>query len=327
MRADRRAHPLRIGFAGAGMVAELHALAISRSAEAGLTAVFDPDAELANARAAQWGCRAHATLDGLLADELDAIFVLTPTEAHVETAIAALETGKHTLVEKPVASDLGELERLVSVADAADVVCMPGHNYAYVPELARMRRLARDGRLGDLRLLSIMFAIAHTEEVAGHYEGVVRLVLPHHAYLAVGLLGLPERVSAGVTEPGWDHLSQPDQAWMALDYPPHGTALLFATLAVDDDSADPWTFVVKALGTKGSASATWRSGIYEADAGSMATGYAAYEESYELELAAFCRAVRGEGSAIASTLADAVAVERVLTAAETAARSHRAVRP
>jgi predicted dehydrogenase len=324
--SDPSAHrPLRIALAGAGMVSELHAPAIARSDRTVLAGVFDPDRSLSERRAESWSCADYSSLEELLGSDVDAVFVLTPTALHVETALAALEAGKHVLVEKPVASGVDELERLVAAAGASDRVCMPGHNYAYVPELARMRRLVHAGRLGEIRLLSVMFAIAHEERVAAHYDGALRLVLPHHAYLAAGLLGLPARVHAGVTEPGWERLEQEDQAWIALDYPPRTTALLFATIAVDDDSADPWTFVVKALGTKGSASATWRSGIYQDEAGSMSAGYAAYEEAYELELDAFCQAVAGDPDAIASTMEDAVAVERILTAAEAAARSHRAV--
>jgi len=132
-------------------------------------------------------------------------------------------------------------------------------------------------------------------------------------------------VQAGATEPGWRELEREDQCWMALDYPPRGTGLLFASLAVDDESADPWTFVVKALGTEGSASATWRAGVWRSEIGSMSTAYAPYEEAYERQLEAFCRAVRGETGAILSPLADAIGAERILAAAEQAVRTGRAV--
>ena len=103
------------------------------------------------------------------------------------------------------------------------------------------------------------------------------------------------------------------------------TGLLFATLGVSDESADPWTFVVKALGTEGSASATWRTGVWKSAIGSMATAYAPYEEAYELQLDAFCRAVRGDPSLIQSTLEDAVAAEQFLSAAERAIQARAAV--
>jgi hypothetical protein len=218
----------------------------------------------------------------------------------------------------PVATDLKGLRQLQARASAARLVCMPGHNYAYVPEIARLGRLVREGRLGRIRLLSVVFAIAHEEAVAAKHDGALRVVMPHHAYLAHGLLGTPARVHAGVTEPGWASLQQEDQCWMALEYPPLATALLFCSMAVDDDSADPWTFVVKVLGTEGSASATWRAGVWKSSIGTLATGYAPYSEAYERQLEAFCRAVRGEQEAILSPLEHAVGAERILAAAERA---------
>jgi myo-inositol 2-dehydrogenase / D-chiro-inositol 1-dehydrogenase len=318
--------PVRIGFVGCGMVSELHAAAIARSRDAVLAAVHDADQDLAGRRAERWSCSAVPTADELFArPDLDAVFVLTPTAHHAELARRALGAGKHVLVEKPVATGFAELESLAQVAQTSGRVCMPGHNYAYVPELRRIARLAREGRLGEVRLLSIVFAIAHEEEVAAHYDGVLRLVMPHHAYLAQAILGTPARVQAGITDSGWESLDRDDQCWIALDYPPRSTALLFASLAVDDQSADPWSFVVKALGTAGSATASWRAGVIASTGGSMSTGYAPYEESYEHELDAFCRAVRGDLDAILSTLDDALAAERVLQAAAQAASLGRAV--
>jgi predicted dehydrogenase len=312
---------VRIGFLGCGMVAEMHRAAIERARGAELVGVFDPDP----ARARACGVEAYPNAAAMLADDdVEAVFVLTPTATHVELAIAVLRAGKHVLVEKPVARDREELRQLLREAEVAGTVCLPGHNYAYVPEIARMVRLVRHGSLGEIRLLSIVFAIAHREEVAERYDGVVRLVMPHHAYLAHRLMGVPASVQAGVTEPGWDRLRRHDQCWIALDYPPRGTGLLFASLGVDDESADPWTFVVKALGTQGSASATWRTGVWKSAIGSMSTAFAPYEEAYELQLEAFCRAVRGDPSRVQSTLQDAIAAERILSAAEAAIRTRGA---
>jgi predicted dehydrogenase len=315
---------LRIGFCGGGMVSELHAAAIRNSKEATLAGIFDPDEAVAAQRSALWGCRSYGKLEDLLASsDIDAVFVLSPTGYHVQQAMAALEAGKHVLVEKPVGRSPEEIELLLEAARKSRRLCIPGHNYAYIPEYQRIRRLVAEGALGDIRLLAIFFAIAHDEAVAAHYDGVVQLVLPHHVYLVHGLAGLPARVDAGVTKPAWRHLKREDQGWIVLDYPPLGTAILFATLGADDDSADPWTFIVKVVGSRGSASASWRAGVIKRAIGSMSTGYVPYEEAYERELAAFVAAVKGDPSAVSSTLEDALAVARILGAAETSIRTGR----
>ena len=112
---------------------------------------------------------------------------------------------------------------------------------------------------------------------------------------------------------------------MALDYPPRATAVLFCSLAVDDGSGDPWSVVVKVLGTEGSASATWRSGVWRSTIGTMSTGFAPYSEAYERQLEAFCRAVAGDRDAIPSPLEHALGAEHILAAAERAIAAGRAV--
>jgi predicted dehydrogenase len=324
--ALRRELPVGIGFIGAGMVSELHAAAIARSAAARLVGIHDIDLELAQRRAEDWTCRAHPTLEAMLAEpDIEAVFVLAPTRLHIELARRVLRAGKHVLVEKPVSRSPADIRRLMALADRRGLVCVPGHNYAYIPEYRRVKRLVREGSLGLLRLGAVMFAIAHSEEVAAHYDGVTWLVMPHLAYLMHGLFGLPARVTSGTTQPGWASLERDDQSWIVLDYPPHTTALLFTTLGADDDSADPWTFVLKVLGTRGSASTSWRSAVIRRATGSMSLGWVPYEEAYEHQLAAFVAAVRGDRSLLASTMDEAIAVARIVTAAESSIRLGRTV--
>jgi predicted dehydrogenase len=305
---------IRVGFSGCGIVSELHAQAIASNPRTELAAVFDPDRDRAEAAAARWQCRTHAAYADLLGDaEVDAVFVLSPTPHHLEQARAALEAGKDVLVEKPVALDSADAEQLVRDAADSGRVCMPGHNYAYIPEFRRVRDVVRSGELGEVRYVAISYSIAHTEEVASRYDGVLQVVMPHHAYLATGLLGEPAAVFAGRTEPGWTSLARDDQCWMVLEYPPRATALLFASMAVDDGSPGAWTFLVKAVGTQGSIAGSWDVAALSDAAGGRRLRL--YEESFRHELAAFVAAVDGVPDAIVSPLADAASVGRVLTAA------------
>lgn len=189
-------------------------------------------------------------------------------------------------------------------AEAHGLVAMPGHNYAYVPEVSRLIRLVRNGSLGTPRAFWATYAISHPEEIAAAYPGVLASIMIHNIYLALAALGAPERISAGIAEPAWLQLETEDQAWMTWEYPGGCSAHLFASFAVSDESADPWTFVVKVLGTRGSASATFRSSTFDRQRGSLAFALPAYEESYEHELDAFARCIRGRAT-LASTLEDA----------------------
>src|SRR5690606_33813564 len=87
-------------------------------------------------------------------DDIDVVDVCTPGNSHAEIAIAALEAGKHVLVEKPLANTVAEAERMVAVATAAaerGQRSMVGFNYRRVPALALARQLVADGRVGEVR--------------------------------------------------------------------------------------------------------------------------------------------------------------------------------
>lgn len=325
MRKDGIGDTFGIAFAGAGMVAELHMRALDALPQARLVGLFDPDRELAARRAESWSCRDYESLDALLADPAaDGVFVLAPFEAHESVAVAALRADKHVLVEKPVAS-LSGIRRLLAEARERGLVCMPGHNYAYQPEFRRLRQLAREQAFGAPRAGWITYVIRHPEEIAARYAGVLEEVMIHHTYLALGLFGKPQRVYAGRARPGWESLDQEDQAWMTWEYASGLSVHLFASFAVDDETADPWLFIVKILGTRGGGTYNWRSVIYDRPLGTLSRAIPAYEDSYVDEDAAFVTATHGELAAIVSPLDDALWAAEILEAAARASAERRCV--
>ncbi|UUL76680.1 Gfo/Idh/MocA family oxidoreductase [Pseudarthrobacter sp. Fe7] len=87
-------------------------------------------------------------------DDIDIIDICAPGWMHAEIAIAALEAGKHVLVEKPLANTLAEAELMTAAAAKArakGVQSMIGFNYRRVPALALARELIAEGRLGTVR--------------------------------------------------------------------------------------------------------------------------------------------------------------------------------
>jgi predicted dehydrogenase len=87
-------------------------------------------------------------------DDIHIVDICAPGWMHAEIAIAALEAGKHVLVEKPLANTLAEAEAMTSAAAAArtkGVQSMIGFNYRRVPALALARELIAEGRLGTVR--------------------------------------------------------------------------------------------------------------------------------------------------------------------------------
>jgi predicted dehydrogenase len=114
------------------------------------------DAGHVAAAAAKYGWTESATdwRSVLERDDIDIVDICAPGWMHAEIAIAALEAGKHVLVEKPLANTLAEAEAMTAAAQAArarGVQSMVGFNYRRIPALALAKELIAEGRLGTVR--------------------------------------------------------------------------------------------------------------------------------------------------------------------------------
>jgi predicted dehydrogenase len=110
---------VRFGILGCGTIGPHHARAIAGLEEAELVAVADVVPELAEELAEEYGCSSHYGLGEMLSGaELDAVCVCTPSGMHAGDAIAALEAGKHVVIEKPVDVTLEAADRLLEVQRA-----------------------------------------------------------------------------------------------------------------------------------------------------------------------------------------------------------------
>ena len=95
-----------------------------------------------------------AALDEVLADpEVHAVAIATPAGTHLPVAVAALEAGKHVLVEKPLAATHEEGERLVEEAGRRGLTLMCDHTYCYTPAVLRIREMLHAGELGEINFL------------------------------------------------------------------------------------------------------------------------------------------------------------------------------
>ncbi|GAA3273867.1 Gfo/Idh/MocA family protein [Paenarthrobacter aurescens] len=114
------------------------------------------DADAVSEAAAKYGWAESATdwRSVIERDDIHIVDICAPGWMHAEIATAALEAGKHVLVEKPLANTLGEAELMTAAAAKArarGVQSMIGFNYRRVPALALARELIAEGRLGTVR--------------------------------------------------------------------------------------------------------------------------------------------------------------------------------
>jgi len=117
---------LRAGIVGAGAFGRHHARKYAEDARVTLVGVFDPDDERAQMLADTHQVEAFADLASLIA-AVDAVTIASPPSQHFETARAALAAGRHVLVEKPLAVNLGDGAALVKLARAQQRVLACGH--------------------------------------------------------------------------------------------------------------------------------------------------------------------------------------------------------
>ncbi len=90
-------------------------------------------------------------LDQVLEDaSVDCVAIATPAATHHDIAMAALGTGRHVLVEKPLAATFEQGRALVQAAEERGVVLMCDHTYCYTPAVTKIRELVQAGVLGDL---------------------------------------------------------------------------------------------------------------------------------------------------------------------------------
>ena len=316
-----------VAFVGAGIVAEMHGRGVSESTSARFLGVYDPDASKADAIASRFGGRRYESLEQLLADpNVRGVHVLTPLEYHVSTAIAAMRAGKDVLVEKPVAASQDKIRLLQKIAKEQGRICMPAHNYIYVPSLRRARRLIENGKLGKIASLWVLYNIFHPEEVAAIYGGVLRAVCTHHAYSLLYLLGRPKRVTCLTSRVHYEQLTCEDQAMITCEMQDGSIANLWSSFAASDPTNDPWTVIYKVLGTKGGVNYSWNETQFQDDGG-PAWGLPCYEESFAGEIDFFTRECIAGGKSPLSTLDDAADALAILEAAEGSARSSSATEP
>ena len=91
-------------------------------------------------------------LDDVLSDPtVEAVAVATPARTHGDVATPALESGRHVLVEKPLAASYSQAEALVQLAESRGLVLMCDHTYCYTPAVMKIREIVQSGMLGDLQ--------------------------------------------------------------------------------------------------------------------------------------------------------------------------------
>lgn len=253
---------IRIALLGSGAVAQVvHLPVLSRLPGVRLAAISDVDRPKAATIASRFGVPRVLRNDeeAFASDEIDAIVICTPSHLHEEQAIAALEAGKHVMVERPLALDEAGTERVLAAAEASGKALMVALNNRYRQDIGALLPFLRGGELGQIfymkggwlnrKVRTVRPTWRHRKETAG--GGVLMDLGTQVLDLFLWMLDYPavERVTA-FTNPG-EGMEVEDSAAVVLkvaDGPVLSFEVTWSLLAQRD------RHYLQVLGTHGSGS-------------------------------------------------------------------------
>lgn len=157
--------------------------------------VFVADLDKRNLQICEERFRAHPlTLEDMLSnDEIVAVTICTPIPTHYQLGKQALQAGKHTLIEKPLAMTVRQAEYEVRLAREKRVLLATGHIYRFNNAVSGIKRLLQEGTLGDIHIAK--FAWTNLEPVYKDRD-IISDLAPHPFDIMEDLFGKsPDEVS------------------------------------------------------------------------------------------------------------------------------------
>lgn len=153
--------------------------------------------------------------------DIDAVAVATPISTHCDLARQCLQAGKHTFVEKPMASSTAECRELILLSEEQQRTLMVGHTFVYTPDVRYIRKIIDEGEIGEV------YYISSRRLNLGLFQKDINVawdLAPHDLSIILYLLNTPP---VAVNCQGKAHLNgHEDVTNMSLDFP-NGT---FATV-------------------------------------------------------------------------------------------------
>ena len=194
---------LKVGVIGCGGNSDFHLMVYHSLKGVQLSGVCDIQENLAKEKAARWKAEHIYTDYRLMLDlDLDLVDIITPTPTHVEIANAAMQSGKHVLVEKPMALTSEECRDMITTSKKTDKTLCVFHNLRFLDSVQKTKAaLEAEGLTVSRSRFSYFFAQPYKgftpawafEEETG---GILWDAMVHHTYLLEYLLGKIDSVYA-----------------------------------------------------------------------------------------------------------------------------------
>jgi len=320
--------PLRVGIAGLGRLGQRHAAALAfHTPNCKLVAACSPvEAERAYAREQLGVPSIYEDLDTLLQNkDIDAVVLVTPTSLHADQTIAALKAGKHVLVEKPLALNVSDCERVLAVSEQhPDLVAMVGFVRRFDPSYLSAFQSVEAGEIG--RPFLVRSQTCDQNDPDGFFVkfaptsgGIFMDCSVHDIDLARWMLGRPRALRAFATgtiamHPGLQACGDVDNGIAVVEFVGGAKAVLYAsrTMAHGHETS------TEVIGTEGkllvgehaAANRVVKSDRHGVRHAVLKDFYERFEAAFAAEMSAFVAACRGEVP-LTLTLSDALEATRI----------------
>lgn len=320
--------PLRVGIAGLGRLGQRHAEQLAlRTRNAHLVSACSPVAAERD-----WARRElrlevlHPDFDAFVRDpSIDAVVLVTPTSLHADQTIAALQAGKHVFVEKPLALNVEDCERVEAVAARhPDQVAMVGFVRRFDPSYARAQADVADGAIG--RPFLVRSQTCDRDDPSGFFVrfaatsgGLFMDCSVHDIDLARWMLGAPKALRAFATgtiarHPDLAQHADVDNGLAVIEFEGGARAVLYASRTMPHGH-ETTTEVIGTAGTLDIGVGAARDRIVRRDAHGvrhepLADFHERFGEAFQREMTAFVAACRGEAP-LPLTLRDATEATRI----------------
>jgi myo-inositol 2-dehydrogenase/D-chiro-inositol 1-dehydrogenase len=323
-----------ISLLGLGRAGGFHLASIRALPGALLRRVYDTDRGRAADVAAEFGCRIAGDAEEATAGaDVDAVVVATPTRSHFEYVTAALEAGKPVLSEKPLGTDVDQIDHCFGIAREHGVPLLVAFQRRFDPSFAEVVRAAREGRVGPLQFIRSVSrdnpvpSLDYLRTSCGIFHDCVVHDFDLVCHVAAEA---PDQVFAYGSNfvPGVRELGDLDNIVVTLRFP----SGLLASIDVSRQGAHGYDQRLEVLGTEGMVQAENRPRttvvLSERDGSTRSpidhSFPTRYLDAYRAEFACFLGCVRGERE-VPITHDDVRLSHRVADAAERSAREGQPV--
>ena len=249
------------GIIGCGVIAAWHAEAIRQCAGIRLAGAWDIRAEAAQDFCCHYAIQQYETLEALLQDpHIQAVCVCTPSGRHAAMAMRAVESGKHVLLEKPMALSMEEAEALITAADERNVKLGVVSQWRFAPTTGLLKEAVENGRFGKILIADLAMNYCRTAEyyVSKPWRGTYAMdggILMNQGIHGIDILQYivgPVRQVFGIARRLHHDIEVPDSVSAILEFACGAVGVVQATTAACPGSPR----VMRLYGTKGTMTLT-----------------------------------------------------------------------